>query len=679
MMDIAILAFNTNGGSFEARVEGDQYSFKPYEQVHSFQQDLLERFVHRWHDPGRTYFVYGGHGMGDYMDLEQGVTSLPVHQLASILGSRTFEGMVFDSCFMSNLDCAYHLRHHTKYIGACEGYMWEPDHIPSRHIFNHRTAALMCNGGSSSNETERGDDSTVGLGRGRPGPLRVLEQVQRRYCRQSPFADFSILDTTHVEDLRKFVHRYVIPRVYDRLTFYNPEQLKRLEEMGARSLQLCESLYHWNGSAASAENGGKLLQRVGVTPPLDIPKGTAALLGRSPAATETGSVRGQGSGTGMNGKPLPRTSLSSPSSSLLSSHSRFRAEDRAVLMESVQLEHSLYPFNLDDKHLIDLKSYLIDMANEEAIERHGGNRSTRLCNPSAYSWWRNKVGSPSSGGKDGVSVRGSGGAGGRMPPMASRTHNVHLHGTAFSGASLLWSSSSTAAPHSPSSSASLILEGSGRQGLQLLDQVVVKQQGPRAKPLYASRLGGISFTVHEFSPHSKPLVPWVLPAEKVSALKAKMKRFLKSGRLEEVHLPELPDAGVQEGKVRCISPRKKKKEATSVKVSPLPSPSSTSLGGSSRRKCGAVRDGGGTIKGPSGKCTKDEKRPTGVVKLQKPTPKVSVEKDMPSLLPLPSASNLPFSSFSSSTPIQVVPTSHLSSSSSLLSFPREKVNVFQCR
>lgn len=676
MMDIAILAFNTNGGSFEARVEGDQYSFKPYEQVKNYQQDLLERFVHRWHDPGRTYFVYGGHGMGDYIDLEQGVTSLPAHQLASILGNRKFEGMVFDSCFMSNLDCAYHLRHHTKYIGACEGYMWEPDHIPSRHIFNHRTAALMCHGGSSSNETEGSYDSTVGFDRGRPAPLRVLEQVQRRYCRQSPFADFSILDTTHVEDLRNFVHRYVIPRVYDRLTFYSPEQLKRLEELGARSLQQCELLYHWNASTASAKNIGEVSERVGGPLSLDAPKGTAAFSCQSPAATEMDSTRGQWSGTSMNGKTLPLSSLSFPSPGLLSSHSLFPAEDRAILMQSVQLEHSLYPFISEDKHLIDLKSYLIDMAIEETIERNGGNRSSRLCSHSPYSSVRSKAGSLLSGSKEGCSVRGSGGTGGRMTSMKSRTHNVHLHGTAFSGASSLLTSPSASALHSPSSSASVIQEGSGRQGLQLLDQVVVKQQGPRAKPLYASRLGGISFTVHEFSPHSQPLEPWVLPAQKVSALKAKMKRFLKSGKLEEVHLPELPDADVLEGKVRCISPRKKK-ETKSTKTSLPPSPSVPPGGGSSRRKCPPARDGAGTTKGPSGKCTKSEEKPPAVVKFQKMTPKGAEEKGKPFSHSLPTASHLP-SSLASSTPIKVSSTPHQSSSSPLLSLPRQKANAFQC-
>lgn len=47
-----------------------------------------------------------------------------MHELASIMGNRRFEAVLFDACFMANLDCAYYLRHNTRYVGACEGYMW---------------------------------------------------------------------------------------------------------------------------------------------------------------------------------------------------------------------------------------------------------------------------------------------------------------------------------------------------------------------------------------------------------------------------------------------------------------------------------------------------------------------------------------------------------------------------
>lgn len=570
MMDIAILAFNTNGGSFEARVDGHEYSFKPYKQVQNYQQDLLEHFVHRWHDPGRTYFVYGGHGMGDYIDLEQGVTSLPVHQLASILGDRKFEGMVFDSCFMSNLDCAYHLRHHTRYIGACEGYMWEPDHIPSRHIFNHRTAALICRGECSAAnsdliENNRTSVSTPHAQRS-SSPFRILEQMQRRYCRHSPFADFSILDTTYVEDLRKFVQRYVISRVYDRLTFYNDAQLKRLGEIGVNTLKRCESLYHWSSSSAESRDQSERIS----LPSTEASQSRISLPYCTTSPAEKRSINSSpcihsnnNSFASSNDKPSRQASISPFLSQHYSSRDITSRSEREILMQSVQLEHSLYPSSMDDKQLVDLKSYLVDMAKEEALELHGGYRSPRYSNTSSSSLDRRDSGSRSHAGKNPWSLLGGIGM---HPIIQPRTHNVHLHGTAPSSSASAWSSSSSSTwtPLSSSGrssvSSSPILEGSARQGLQLLDRVVVKQQGPRAKPLYASRLGGLSVTIHEFSPHSDPLEIWMLPACKRKALKTKMNHFLKEGKLEEVILPPLAESGQLPGKVRSISTRKRKEK-----------------------------------------------------------------------------------------------------------------------
>lgn len=454
-IDMSILAFNSKGGSFMARIEGEKYSIKHYSQVKGYKKDLLERFVDKWHDPGRSFFVYGGHGMGDYVDLEQGRVSLQVHELAKIVGKRQFQAMVFDACFMANLDCAFHLRHNTRYVGGCEGYMWEPDHISSRHILNQRTAAILCNASD---------------------PYQALGQVQRLYCRQSPFADFSVIDTTAVERLRQFVEERVIPRMYERAALYTDEQLRRLSVIERETMQRCESIYSGLRSSAVAE---EWLQR-----------------GRSNSAVHH-DANGK-TGSLFAGNSYKKCTVLSNSSAIqlhMPTHHSFSA--RAIkIMKAVQLEHSLYPSMVDDKHLVDLKSYLVDMAREEALD---------LSNPNP------------------------------RPVDCSRTLNVNRQGT-FSSAAAYPSSSLPTVP-----STAPTVAGSAREGLELFHQVVVSQRGPRVKPIYAARLGGLSLTAYEFSAHSKPRHPWVLPRAQRTLFKQKAKRFLKEGRLSEVHMPSQPD------------------------------------------------------------------------------------------------------------------------------------------
>eukprot|EP00796_Vickermania_ingenoplastis_P004817 gene4817-3459_t len=436
--DMAILAFNSKGGGFEARIEENKWTMKEYTQVRGFKQDMLERFIHQWHEPGRSYFVYGGHGMGDYIDLEPSKVSLQAHELASILGRRQFEAIVFDACFMANLDCVYHLRHNTGFIGACEGYMWEPDHIASRHILNQRTAALL----------SRLAD-----------PQQALEQVQRSYCRHSPFADFSILRTSAVEDLRRYVQAYVIPRIYERAALYTDDQLQRLRQMERSSLQQCRAAYGWTGEGGEDED------------------------------------------------EVERCCLHLPPN-----HTLTPAE--VDVMRRVQLEHALYPSQVDDKHLVDLRSYLIDMAREEAeaLTAHGGALPTPT----------------------GARLR-------RCP----RTLNVGLQGTLRSAIGPpplvpreLWRADQGGA------AVPVVLRGSAREGLQLLDRVVVQCRGPRAKPVYAARLGGLSVTLHEFSAHSKPAAPWVLLEGHRAAFEAKVQRYQRDGCLREVHMPADPGAAL---------------------------------------------------------------------------------------------------------------------------------------
>lgn len=465
--DMSILAFNSQGGSFEARIDGEQYTVKKYAQVKGYQQDLLERFVHRWHDPGRSYFVYGGHGMGDYVDLEQGRVALQVHELADILGKREFEAIVFDSCFMANLDCAYHLRHNTKYIGACEGYMWEPDHISSRHIFNQSTAALMSR---LSN------------------PLQVLEQIQRSYCKHSPFADFSVINTEGIEDLRDFVQECVIPRVYDRAAFYSTRQLMRLAVLGDEKLRECESLYNWTKS-----NEDTRLPSCSVVDTVEAARG--------------GSLD---------------TRLSSSSSPLdlhLPANRSFTDEERRTIRH-VQLEHSLYPSLVDDKHLLDLKSYLVDMVREEAAEQ-------QYSECGAIPQW---------------GLAGSSKAVVAMAKkLVSRTLNVHRQGSLCAAPGVPPVTQLSLRSEESGKTRPVLLRGSAQEGLDRFHRVVVSHRGPRAKPIYASRLGGLSFTAHEFSAHSKPKVPWHLPASHRERFDQKVNCFLRDGVQKEVFMPSVQD------------------------------------------------------------------------------------------------------------------------------------------
>lgn len=213
--DLHMLAFNSEGGSFLARIDGTEYSVKNYEKVVGYHQPMLEEFIDKTFDAGRTFFVYGGHGMGDYLELEEYKVGLQVHELAKMFGPRQYEAILFDACFMANLDCVYHLRNNTKWIGASEGYMWEEDVALDAHIFNTYTASAM----------SRFRD-----------PKTILETIQRDYCNKTRMGDFSILSTEHVEKLWEFVENYVWQRVYDSTSFMSSKEHEELQQLAEETL-----------------------------------------------------------------------------------------------------------------------------------------------------------------------------------------------------------------------------------------------------------------------------------------------------------------------------------------------------------------------------------------------------------------------------------------------------------
>ncbi|KAG5510124.1 hypothetical protein JKF63_07020 [Porcisia hertigi] len=495
--DMALLAFNSDGGSFEARIDGDKYELKNYAKVRGYQHDMFESFVHRWHDPGRSYFVYGGHGMGDYVELEQSRVSLQAHELASVFGKRTFEAVLFDACFMSNLDCAYHLRNNTRYIGACEGYMWEPDTALDYHVFNTHNASAM----------SRFKD-----------PLHILRVIQADYCSKAARGDFSIIDTTHVAELRRYVQEHVIQRVYDRATFYSLPQHERLQQMAEASIQ-----------SAIAEFGH--------------PGGEKNVVG------DAGRPRTA---------PLPR--------GVLALSAAGRPTRRQRLLQGIQFEHALYPSEVDDKHLLDIKSYLTDMLLEEQQQKAwevaalgpqrriaAGRRRVRsdallqggsfaaaatASTSSSFAVWRappslalfvDKHGRlPSAASQESV-----------LPTNGSAPPTSGPQGEAAVSSSPFFATPPAAAATPPSLSVSY--KGSAQEGLDLFHRVVVSHVPPKAASIYAARLGGLSLTVHEYSAMSRPLEPWVVGSKRL--LRRRAKQFIKNGELSEVVM-ETPKACV---------------------------------------------------------------------------------------------------------------------------------------
>ncbi|KAG5505934.1 hypothetical protein JIQ42_06729 [Leishmania sp. Namibia] len=490
--DMALLAFNSDGGSFEARIDGDKYQLKNYAKVRGYQHEMFESFVHRWHDPGRSYFVYGGHGMGDYVELEQNRVSLQVHELAAIFGTRVFEAVLFDACFMANLDCAYHLRHNTRYIGACEGYMWEPDTALDYHVFNTHNASAM----------SRFKD-----------PLHILRVIQADYCSKAARGDFTILDTTHAAELRQYVQEHVIQRVYDRATFYSLPQRERLQHIAEAALQASISEFGHPGGDGD-------------------------------------TMHGVGSGVGR-----PRTALSSPE--VLALTAAGRPTRRQRILQAIQFEHALYPSEVEDKQLLDLKSYLTDMLREEQLKKAwesaalgpqrriaAGRRRVRsdalqqrglpgsassASASSSFAIWKappsralfvdrhGRLPDPVSTGHAPLAVG--------IPAATSDADEATVSSHAYRATAL---TTETVPPPSPF----IPCKGSAQEGLDLFHRVVVSSVPPKAAYIYAAQLGGLSFTVHEYSAMSRPAEPWVMGSTKL--LRRRARQFLKSGELSEV-------------------------------------------------------------------------------------------------------------------------------------------------
>ena len=98
--DFIMLAFRHGQSALIARIDGTTHSVRTIEGATKFDPKMVEEFLEEWHDPGRTWFVYGGHGMGDYVEPQQHELTLQCHELASLMGDKWYEAIVFDACFM---------------------------------------------------------------------------------------------------------------------------------------------------------------------------------------------------------------------------------------------------------------------------------------------------------------------------------------------------------------------------------------------------------------------------------------------------------------------------------------------------------------------------------------------------------------------------------------------------
>lgn len=484
--DFIMLAFRHGQSALEARIDGTKHSVRTIDGCTKFDPVMVKQFLNTWHDPGRTWFVYGGHGMGDYVEPEQHDVTLQCHELAALMGGNWYEAVVFDACFMSSLDCAYYLRKNTRYIGASEGYMWEDDTELDRHIFNNYTASAI----------SRFKD-----------PLTILNLIKRDYTTKSKRADFSILETTHVEELYRYCQSHVLPRIYERASFFNKEQRGELKTLA-------------EDAVASAEREDEH---------------DSAIAAQVPA------------------------------NSHLHVATYFKQNRRLVreekLRTAIQYEHSLYPSEVEDKHICDLKQYLIDIAIEEELTRRFG---TLPQNQKEVERFKEQLFSTNEAHEPVESVEGEesdsddqrGGApdpdfrglrtttvGGKKYVVLAEnyaydpaTHQLvllHLPNDAVSAApavDILFDqvTSRTDDPQHQgkfpdsmkdgelsSASSTSSMEDTPRQnfvaslpvptGIALFEQVVLSHQRPVMEQLYATRLGGLSIVAPELSRLSRPV------------------------------------------------------------------------------------------------------------------------------------------------------------------------------
>ncbi|CAD2222797.1 Clostripain family, putative [Angomonas deanei] len=479
--DLAMIAFNTNGGSFIARIEGKKYTFKNFPKIKKYNKEMFLDFLEEYYIPNhenenhqnkkKQYFVYGGHGMGDYLEFEQHKSSLQCHELADMFNHPRapllsknntnnnkyfFDAILFDACFMGNLDSAYYLRHNTNYILASEGYVWEPDTALDHHILNNHAASLL-----SNNEHDT---------------LDILLAIQKRYCENAARGDISILSTREVEKLKQYVNEFVIPRVWQRADFYSLPQRALLSHYAETNNKKVDEVF---GEAGGTE--GKLMSVVGNmktttdTEEDDDEVENEENIKRFKTVAEIAMMNinilqnnnnpnasaDQNNHNGTNGEETTQNHKNKDIN--LKS-----VKNRNKLLKAIQFEHALYPSETEDKHLVDLKSYLLDIKREKDENKNNNKKED----------------------------------------FPSRVRVIEKHGKFPAESTLKDPNALLQNNHHNSENNNNTNIQTVEEALAIFDRVVVSHQGPAAKELYAAVLHGLSISIHEYSRMSRPRHTW---------------------------------------------------------------------------------------------------------------------------------------------------------------------------
>jgi hypothetical protein len=355
-LDISMLAFTHEHGCVEARLTKDPVTpDKPRPQPKlemntvrppnlieghpdRFSRETLHDFLKRSYDPSKpTYFVYGGHGMGDYLDIEEGYRVLQVRELAEMMEGHRYEGMVFDSCCMANLDCAYYLKDRTNWIGACQGYLWEDDTNVGSHVLNARSIEYLSDPARS----------------GKANTFDSFRQIQKEFCERTSLGDFSILEPNPavMELLYNGVLSRVLPHVYEkewRMDWVGVQQ--RAEELRASLEERKSSGSSSDLSAESLATTGDVCDLGGLRcsiAPITARDSSSNRLNLSAASSSSSSVSGRAFFSSI--PPVTCTNL----------------EDISYM---VLFRRAQYPLTAEDRHLLDLRSAIQDYA-DHASER----------------------------------------------------------------------------------------------------------------------------------------------------------------------------------------------------------------------------------------------------------------------------------------------------------------------
>ena len=150
---------------------------------------VMADFLQRYHTP-KTTLYFSGHGVGDALHKTK-KHRLSIENFAKVLGPNYYRCILFDSCYMANTATVYHLRNHTRWIGASEGAVWTEPADAAQYIL---TPPLISQLPSCE-------------------PLMFMRLVQASFHDRQSQGDFSILDTTGIEKIIRLKLKHRTPPI----------------------------------------------------------------------------------------------------------------------------------------------------------------------------------------------------------------------------------------------------------------------------------------------------------------------------------------------------------------------------------------------------------------------------------------------------------------------------------